>query len=230
MSAPKEATADPKAAREAPPLAIRPAEKRDAEAVAGLYVQLWETELPMLLVAGREETKRFLVRHLLAEDGRRLRNNYVGEYEGEVVAVYGVSTKEDPRPGFGRPGVVRDIVASVGIAKLPKLIWPLVQNLVTPAGEEWPGTLYISNLVIAHKYRKYGFGEQIFGHYVDQAVARGCDRIAGQVMDPRAVKFYEHMGTVFPVRARNDGPRPVGRLAGRIGVDSVLIWSDVPRA
>jgi GNAT superfamily N-acetyltransferase len=229
MTASKGATADERASREAPELTIRDAEKRDAEAIAELYVQLWETELPMLLAGGKPATKEFLVRHLLAEDGRRLRNNYVGEYRGEVVAVYGVSTKDDPRPGFGRPGVVRDIVESVGIATLPKLVWPLIQNLVTPVGEEWPGTLYMSNLVIAAKHQKDGFGGRIFGHYIEQALARGCDRIAGQVMDPRAEAFYEHMARVFPITFRNDGPRPVGRLKQRIGVDSVIIWSELPR-
>jgi GNAT superfamily N-acetyltransferase len=229
MSPSKGATADERTSSEAPELTIREAEPRDAEAIADLYVQLWETELPMLLAGGKPGTKKFLVRHMLAEDGRRLRNNYVGEHQGEVVAVYGASTKDDPRPGFGRPGVVRDIVDSVGIAAVPKLIWPLIQNLVTPATDEWPGTLYMSNLVIATKHRKDGFGVTLFRHFYELALARGCDRIAGQVMDPRAEAFYEHMSHVFPITFRTDGPRPVGRLKQRIGVDSVIVWSELPR-
>jgi GNAT superfamily N-acetyltransferase len=222
------------AAKDSPPappraLAIRPAEKGDAAKIAGLYVQLWQTELPGLLAGGEPGTRRFLERHLLAEDGRRLRDNFVGECEGEIVAIYGVSTKDDPRPSFWRPGVIRDILECVGPAKAPKLVWPIFQNLVTGAGEEWPGTLYVSNLVIKREYREYGFGVQIFGRYLEQAQKRGCDRIAGQVMDPRAVAFYQHMATIFPVEARSDGPRPRGRLAQKIGVDSQIMWSEIPR-
>lgn len=210
-------------------LVIRPAETRDAAAIAALYVQLWRSELPMLLAGGEPRTQRFLERQLLAEDGRRLRNNFVGEYGGEIVALYGVSTKEDPRPSFWRPGVIRDIVECIGPANVRHVLWPIIRNLITQAGEEWPGTLYISNLVIKRAYRNYGFGEVIFGHYFHQAQERGCGRLAGQVMDPQAAAFYDHMGTVFGIEARSDGPRPRGRIGRRVGVASQILWSDIPR-
>ena len=227
MAEAKQATRDAPPDKRAP-LTIRPAERSDAPAMAGLYVQLWESELPMLLVAGKEKSARFLERHLLSEDGLRLRNNFVAEYEGEIVAMYGVSTKDDPRPGFWRPGVVSDLAECLGAGNLPKLLWPIVQNIITQAGEEWPGALYISNLVIKTRYRKYGFGEEVFTHYYNEAQRRGCDRLAGQVMDPQVVAFYKHMSKAVPINAKSDGPRPRGRLARKLAIESQIIWSEIP--
>lgn len=216
-------------AEESTALEIRPARKEDADDIAWLYVQLWETELPMLMVAPGDATQEFLKRQMLAEDGRRLHDNFVGVFNGEVVAVYGLSTKDEPRPSFWRPGVVRDIVDCAGVSATLKLIWPIVRNVVTISADEWPGTLYMSNLVIKKDYRRYGFGEQLFRHFAETAIERGYDRIAGQVMDANAIAFYHHMnGPGLDIQ--EDGPVPRSALARRIGgIESVIMWSPVRR-
>jgi ribosomal protein S18 acetylase RimI-like enzyme len=230
MAASGQAAARVAAEAEAPSLEIRPARKEDADDVAWLYVQLWETELPMLMVGGREPTQEFLRRQMLAEDGRRLRDNFVGVVDGEVVAVYGVSTKDNPRPSFWRPGVIGDMVDCAGLLSLLRLVWPIVRNLAVTAADEWPGTLYMSNLVIKKGYRRYGFGERFFRHFVETAVERGYDRIAGQVMDANAIAFYHHMNYLPGLDIQEDGPVPRGWLARKIGrIESVIMWSPVPR-
>ena len=140
-----------------------------------------------------------------------------------------MSTKDNPRPSFWRPGVIRDMVDCAGLASLAKLVWPIVRNLAVAAADEWPGTLYMSNLVIKKGYRRYGFGEILFRHYFELARERGYDRIAGQVMDPKVAAFYHHMSDSLPINTKEDGPVPRGWLARKIGrIDSVIVWAAVP--
>jgi ribosomal protein S18 acetylase RimI-like enzyme len=199
-------------------MSIRAAEVGDAPAVAKLTAELWASELPQLLVAGKERTAAFVERQLLAEGGRRLRNNFVGECDGELVAVGAIATLDDPRPGAYRKGMVRDMVEVLGLGPALRLVPPVVRLMISTLKEERPRFAYLYNIVIAPGRQRAGYGAQLFWHLEREAIARGCEYIGGQVMDPKVLAFYDRFG------AESWEPLPRGRIARRLGVPSQLVY------
>jgi ribosomal protein S18 acetylase RimI-like enzyme len=204
-------------------MSIRPAEARDAPAVAKLIVELWESELPELLVAGKERTVAFMERQLLAERGRRLRNNFVGECDGKVVAVGGIATLDDPRPSAYRKGMIRDMVEIFGLGRTLRLVPAVVRNVISTLREDRPRFAYLYNIVIARGRQRAGYGERLFWHLQREAHARECEWIGGQVMDEKVLAFYDRVGAEF------FEPLPRGRIARRLGVPSQLVYKRMPR-
>lgn len=204
-------------------MSIRPAEAGDAPAVAKLTAELWESELPQLLVAGKEKTAAFLERQFLAEDGRRLRNTFVGECDGELVAVGAIATLEDPRPSAYRKGMIRDMVELLGLKRTLRITPAVVRLMISTLKEERPHFGYLYNIVITPGRQRSGCGEQLFWHLQREASARQCEWVGGQVMDAKVLAFYDRVGAEFYE------PFPRGRVARRLGVRSQFVYKRIPR-
>lgn len=202
-------------------MSIRPAEIRDAPAIANLIAELWNAELPQLLVAGKEKTAQFMERQLLAERARRLRNHFVGECDGRIVALGAIATLDDPRPDTYRKGMIRDLVDIVGVKQTLKLAPAVLQIMISTVKEERPRFAYLYNIVITPGRQKAGYGEQLFWHLEREAIARGCLIVGGQVMDSKVVAFYDRVGAEFYE------PFPRGRIARRFGVHSQFVYKRI---
>jgi ribosomal protein S18 acetylase RimI-like enzyme len=176
-------------------MALRFATKSDADSVARLLVQLYQTEAP-IMIGERPEPYATLIRHcLLIDDAAALRNCYVMEHDGTVVALGGVATREMPRRNLVYDGMIRDAVRSVGLTATARWLWGRGRLMAALLAELEEPEAQLHSIVVDNTSRRRGLGAQMLQFLEHEAAELGKSTSVLHVLNGNpAEHFYKRYG------------------------------------
>jgi ribosomal protein S18 acetylase RimI-like enzyme len=200
---------------------VREARTGDIGALSRLLVQLYAHELSRML-RGRVEAQVELARRLLesAPLGRR----YVVECAGEVVAMGGLATHDEPRPETP-PRVLLQAPVVMGPLNGIWSILGAARGVLTIADPPGHDEGQIHSVVVDEKCRGTGLGGVILRHLEEGAIGLGKRRVVLQVITANvgARAFYRSAGYSEAALQR-------GLARDRVAYPSVLMRRELSAA
>lgn len=171
---------------------FRPAIADDAESIARLLVQLYQTEAPGMVGNDPERCARLTQRTLMADGAAALRNSYVIEHDGTVVAFGAVATREMPRRRLVSGGMIRDALRLIGPHGTARWLYGLARLLAAVLAELAEDEAQLHSIVVDRSARGLGLGEQMLKALERQAARLGKDVSVLHVLNGNTAEaFYE---------------------------------------
>lgn len=178
-------------------ITLRPAGEGDAEALAGLIVQLYNAEAPGVLRGPHAGHLRLFQEMIGYEVASGTRGRYLAiDDGGQAVGTASVRIAGEPGGGLIPPGIVGMALRSVGPANTLRMLSSVLRAALFTETPLRAGEAYIYSVVVAEGLRGMGLGRQMMEQIEDEARHAGARAALLRVIvgNQGARRLYERLG------------------------------------
>lgn len=178
-------------------LTIRPAEASDLRRIAELLVQLYEAELPSILMGSREKQAELIHFTLEARDLQGLRNRYVlCNAEGELVGTAALEPPNGPYYERAPKGTVSKAFQLLGFGPALLLFSAILRQMCTGPRPTPEQAVLLHSFVIDNRQRGKGYGRAGLAMIEEEAQRLGFPEIYLEVLaeNTPARRLYQRAG------------------------------------
>jgi ribosomal protein S18 acetylase RimI-like enzyme len=178
-------------------LTLRPAEASDLPQIAELLVQLYEAELPSILLGSREKQAELIYFTLSARNFQGLRHRYVlCDQDCKVIGTAGLELPNGPYYERAPDGTVAKAFQLLGVGPALRLFTAILRQMCTGPRPEPPQAVLLHSFVIDKARRINGYGRAGLAMIEEEVQRLGFDEIYLEVLaeNTPARRLYQGAG------------------------------------